>query len=365
MDVDLPEVVAEVRAGLRALRAGARQQRRGDARRAVPPRRAHHPLRHRARTSTATRRSPRSAPGARRSASCARRSRTVITTYGRDYARRLHAVSSPDAGRQGRPPDADLGAFPGRLARGRRARQHHRCAAARPDAHGTAPEPTSPIDIGGLHAAYARRARSRARSSIACSRRSTAAADPGIFISLADRKERAQGGAEARPLRSDGQAAVGHPLRRQGQHRRRGPADHGRLSGLRLHAQGQRAPRSSALLAAGALLIGKTNLDQFATGLVGVRTPYPVPQERLRSRPSCRADRARARPSRWRWAWCRSRSAPTRRARAACRRASTTSSASSRRWARCRPGAWCRPAARSIASPCSPAPSTTPGPSTR
>jgi len=32
-----------------------------------------------------------------------------------------------------------------------------------------------------------------------------------------------------------------------------------------------------ALIAAGALPVGKTNLDQFATGLVGVRSPYGVP----------------------------------------------------------------------------------------
>ncbi|MCA8968088.1 MAG: allophanate hydrolase, partial [Planctomycetes bacterium] len=37
----------------------------------------------------------------------------------------------------------------------------------------------------------------------------------------------------------------------------------------------------AALRAAGAILIGKTNLDQFATGLVGVRSPYPPPRNPL------------------------------------------------------------------------------------
>lgn len=35
------------------------------------------------------------------------------------------------------------------------------------------------------------------------------------------------------------------------------------------------------LLAAGALLISKTNLDQFTTGLVGVRTPYGAPNNAI------------------------------------------------------------------------------------
>ena len=38
------------------------------------------------------------------------------------------------------------------------------------------------------------------------------------------------------------------------------------------------APIVQRLLNAGALLIGKTNLDQFATGLVGVRSPYGAPR---------------------------------------------------------------------------------------
>jgi allophanate hydrolase len=37
------------------------------------------------------------------------------------------------------------------------------------------------------------------------------------------------------------------------------------------------APVVGRLLDAGAILVGKTNLDQFATGLVGVRSPYGIP----------------------------------------------------------------------------------------
>ncbi len=38
------------------------------------------------------------------------------------------------------------------------------------------------------------------------------------------------------------------------------------------------APAVRRLLDAGAVLIGKTNLDQFATGLVGTRSPYGIPR---------------------------------------------------------------------------------------
>lgn len=38
------------------------------------------------------------------------------------------------------------------------------------------------------------------------------------------------------------------------------------------------SPVVEQLVAAGAIVIGKTNLDQFATGLVGVRSPYGVPR---------------------------------------------------------------------------------------
>src|SRR6185295_15840875 len=39
---------------------------------------------------------------------------------------------------------------------------------------------------------------------------------------------------------------------------------------------GQTAAAVQRLLDAGAVFIGKTNMDQFATGLVGVRSPYGI-----------------------------------------------------------------------------------------
>ena len=45
----------------------------------------------------------------------------------------------------------------------------------------------------------------------------------------------------------------------------------------------QDATAVARLRAAGAIIIGKTNLDQFATGLVGVRSPYGIPKNAIRS----------------------------------------------------------------------------------
>ncbi len=44
------------------------------------------------------------------------------------------------------------------------------------------------------------------------------------------------------------------------------------------HTPAETATAVARLLAAGAILIGKTNMDQFATGLVGTRSPYGAPR---------------------------------------------------------------------------------------
>ncbi len=69
-------------------------------------------------------------------------------------------------------------------------------------------------------------------------------------------------------------AAVRHSLRHQGQHRFGGNCHDRRLPGVRLHAAAIGIRSSRSLVDAGAIPSGKTNLDQFATGLVGTRSPY-------------------------------------------------------------------------------------------
>ena len=177
--------------------------------------------------------------------------------------------------------------------------------------------------VAGLRAAYTDGARPAdiVRESF---RRIAAADDPGIFLSLADEgaaiavAERLGPYDAAKPL-------WGIPF---------AVKDNIDVAGLPTTAACPAfayTPARSAtvverLLAAGAILVGKTNLDQFATGLVGVRTPYPVPRNAIdpalvpggSSSGLGRGGGARARVA--------SRSAPIPRAPAACRRRSTTSS---------------------------------------
>ena len=111
-------------------------------------------------------------------------------------------------------------------------------------------------------------------------RRLEVAADSGIFIHHA----REQALAEARALREpDGRPLWGVPI---------AVKDNIDVAGMPTTAAcpdfAYAAPEDSfvvaRLRAAGAITLGKTNLDQFATGLVGVRTPYPAPQKKRKKR---------------------------------------------------------------------------------
>ena len=109
--------------------------------------------------------------------------------------------------------------------------------------------------------------------------RTRAHADPAIFITLRDEQEAL---AEARALagRDPGLPLYGIPV---------AVKDNIDVKGMPTTAAcpafAYQAARDATCVArlrqAGAIMIGKTNLDQFATGLVGVRSPYGVPRNTL------------------------------------------------------------------------------------
>ena len=106
--------------------------------------------------------------------------------------------------------------------------------------------------------------------------RIAAAEDPGIFITLVP-KEQARAAARALGAYDASKPLWGVPF---------AVKDNIDVAGLPTTAAcpafayepARSAFAVQALLDAGAICVGKTNLDQFATGLVGVRTPYPVPK---------------------------------------------------------------------------------------
>jgi allophanate hydrolase len=102
-------------------------------------------------------------------------------------------------------------------------------------------------------------------------------ADPAIFISLRDEIEVV---AEARALAREGRAEralYGIPVAVKDNIDVKGMATTAACPAF-AYQPNKDATCVARLKQAGALIVGKTNLDQFATGLVGMRSPYGVPR---------------------------------------------------------------------------------------
>ncbi|HMM89459.1 allophanate hydrolase [Bradyrhizobium sp.] len=105
--------------------------------------------------------------------------------------------------------------------------------------------------------------------------------DPAIFISLRDEKDAL---AEAEALASRDAHALplfGVPVAVKDNIDAKGTATTAACPAFS-YSPAQDSTAVAKLRAAGAIIIGKTNLDQFATGLVGVRSPYGIPVNPVR-----------------------------------------------------------------------------------
>ena len=132
------------------------------------------------------------------------------------------------------------------------------------------------LDFTTLRAAYAGGLDARALVQ-SCLEKLARLGDPGIFITLADGPALDRVLAELGPFDPGRKPLWGVPF---------AVKDNIDLAGLPTTAAcpdfastpGRSATVVERLVAAGAIPLGKTNLDQFATGLVGVRSPYPIPR---------------------------------------------------------------------------------------
>jgi len=110
-----------------------------------------------------------------------------------------------------------------------------------------------------------------------CYERIRSVGDPGIFITLRDQNEVL---AEAHSLKDNGDL-YGVPVAVKDNIDVAGLPTTAACPAFAYEAE-EDAEAVTRLKRAGAIIIGKTNLDQFATGLVGLRTPYPAPRNALR-----------------------------------------------------------------------------------
>jgi len=133
--------------------------------------------------------------------------------------------------------------------------------------------------ISLLHAAYADGLDPRAVVAEAY-RRIAAVDDPGIFLALVLEAEALAAAAALPPFDPATMPLWGVPFAVKDNIDVAGLPTTAACPGF-AHTPAETAPAVARLLAAGAILIGKTNLDQFATGLVGLRTPYPVPRNAI------------------------------------------------------------------------------------
>lgn len=132
-----------------------------------------------------------------------------------------------------------------------------------------------PMTIPALHAAYAA-GMSPADVVAQVYARIDAVNDPGIFIHLLDRAE-VLAAAEALGPFDPARPLWGVPFAIKDNIDAGGKPTTAACPAY-AYTAGADAFVVAQLKKAGALLIGKTNLDQFATGLVGVRSPFPPPK---------------------------------------------------------------------------------------